>query len=329
MKKTAAIVMILAVAAGLYAEKLAVFPDLMKPSQLVVGKDHIFVGEFPTVYIFSRADNSLVRQFGKEGEGPREFNRFFILRTVDDRLLVNSLGKVTFYTLEGEYIEEKRVNMQTGLNLLPLGKDRFVARGFTNEEGKAFITVNLLDREGKKLKELGRMPTGLQGDKIKVLEEQTAYETDGERIFLSIGKEFVIDIFNREGEKLTSITREYERAKFTEKDRNTVLEEIRTDPQQKQFFDIFKERAVFPDYWPAVASIFPSGDILYVMTFKREADTYEVFALNRDGTLISRKMIPFRFRTPLQPFPSNVVDGKLYQLIENDDEEWELHAWPL
>lgn len=329
MKRAAAIVMILTVAAGLYAEKLAVFPDLMKPSQLVVGKDHIFVGEFPTVYIFSRVDSSLVKQFGKEGEGPKEFNRFFILRTVDDRLLVNSMGKVTFYTLTGEYIEEKRVNMQTGLNLLPLGKDRFVARGFTNEEGKAFITVNLLDGEGKKLKELGRMPTGLQGDKIRILEEQTAYETDGERIFLSIGKEFVIDTFDREGKKIASITREYERAKFTEKDRETVLEEIRTDPQQKQFFDFFKERAVFPDYWPAVASIFPSGDILYVMTFKREGDAYEVFALKMDGTLVSRKMIPFRFRTPLQPYPSNVVDGKLYQLIENDDEEWELHAWPL
>ena len=48
-----------------------------------------------------------------------------------------------------------------------------------------------------------------------------------------------------------------------------------------------------------------------------------------DGTLVSSKMIPLQFRTAMQPYPTDIREGKLYQLIENDDEEWELHAWPL
>jgi len=329
MKKFLAVILLLVAAAWLRAEKIAVFPDVLKPTNMTVEKDYIYVGEFPTVYIYSRADASLVKKFGKKGEGPKEFNTFLVLRVVKDRLLVNSLGKVTYFTLEGEYIEEKRVNAQTGLMLMPLGKDRFVARGFVNEEGKQFLTVNLLDGEGKKLKELGRMPTGLQGDKIKILDEQTTYETDGERIYVMIGREFVIDIFDREGEKLSSIKRDYKRFKFTDAHKEMVFNEIRNDPRQKQFFEFIKQRAVFPDYWPAIANVFTEGDLVYVMTFKRVKDTYELFTLKQDGTLVSSKMIPLQFRTAMQPYPTDIREGKLYQLIENDDEEWELHAWPL
>jgi len=329
MKRILAIVLLLTATTWLGAEKLAVFSDLMKPTNMVVEKDYVYIGEFPSVYIYSRADASLVKKFGKQGEGPKEFNTFLVLRVVNDRLLVNSLGKITYYTPKGDYIEEKRVNVQAGLMLMPLGEDRFVARGFVNDDGKQFITVNILDGAGKKLKELGRMPTGLQGNQIKILDEQTTYETDGERIYVMIGREFSIDIYDREGKKLSTIKRDYQRVKFTDKDKEMVFDEIRNDPRQKQFFDFIKERAVFPDYWPAVANVFPSGDNLYVLTFKRVNDTYELFALKRDGTLISRKMIPFKFRTPMQPYPSDVKDGRLFQLIENDDEEWELHATPI
>ncbi|MDY0296105.1 MAG: hypothetical protein RB296_02200 [Acidobacteriota bacterium] len=329
MKRILASALVLVATAWLGAEKLATLPDLMKPTQLVVEKDYIYVGEFPSVYIYSRADGSLLKKFGKDGEGPREFYYFLILRVVDDRLLVNSMNKITFYTLTGEYIEEKRVNVQTGLNLMPLAGNRYVARGYTTEDNKQFVTVNLLDGEGKKIRELGRMPSGMRGDRMQVLHETMAYETDGERIFLMIGNQFEIDVFNVEGEKVFTISREYERTKFTEKHREMLLEEMRTNPQTKQYFDLFKERAVFPDYWPAISAIYPQGDFLYVMTYKRENDTYEVFVLKTDGTLVERKMVPFRFLTAMQPYPADVKNGRLYQLIENDDEEWELHAWPL
>jgi len=108
-----------------------------------------------------------------------------------------------------------------------------------------------------------------------------------------------------------------------------VLEEARTDPRQKQFFDIIKERAVFPSYWPSVAAVFPEGNSLYIMTFKRVDDAYEFFTFSKAGKMTKQQMLPIRFRTAMQPYPTDIRGGKLYQILENDDEEWELHAWPL
>jgi len=329
MKKIFAMAVLLVACVGLGAKQLAVLPDLMKPERLVVRENYIYVGEFPQVYIFSAKDFSLVKKFGKAGEGPKEFNTFLILRATKDRLVVNSMGKVTFYTLKGEYIEEKRVNARSGLNMLPLGKDRFVGRGVMVEEEQQYITVNLYDGEMKKLKELGRMPTGLQGGKIKILDQQAAYETDGERIYVMIGKAFVINVYDREGTKVHSIDHDYKRVPFTDKDKERILEEVRTDPRRKRFFDFIKDNAVYPSHWPSVASVFPEGDKLYVLTFKREKDSYEFFTFSKKGSMLKHQMLPIRFRTAMQPYPTDIRGGKLYQILENDDEEWELHAWPL
>ena len=329
MKKLFAMALLLVSCVGVGAKQLAVLPELMKPERLIVTPEFIYVGEFPQIYIFSAGDFSLVKKFGKAGEGPKEFNTFLILRATKDNLVVNSLGKVTFYTLKGEYIEEKRVNARSGLNLLPLGKDRFVGRGVHVEDEQQYITVNLYDGEMKKLKELGRMATGFQGGQLKILHDQTSYETDGERIYLMIGKDFEVSVFDCEGARVQSIKHDYKHVPFTDKDKERVLEEVRTDPRQKQFFDIIKERAVFPSHWPAVASVFPEGDNLYIMTFKREKDTYEFFTFSKAGKMKKQQMLPMRFRTAMQPYPTDIRDGKLYQILENDDEEWELHAWPL
>lgn len=329
MKKVVVCFLILWVVSWLGAEKLAVFTDLMKPDRLAVGKDYIYVGEFPHIHVFARSDASPVKKFGKQGEGPREFNRYCIPRVIGERLLVNSSGKITYFTLEGEFIEEKRVNRQTGSSLLPVGEDRFVARGFTDVEGEQYLTVNLLDGEGKKIKELGRMHRGVRSDRILYMDQQAAYETDGERIYLMLGREFVIDVFDRDGKKLSTITREYKRPSFTEEDKRRALESFRTDPRTKPIFETIKQRIVFPDAWPAVAGIRPDGKTLYIMTFKREKDSYELFILKPDGTLVSRKMVPIQFQTPMRPYPMDMRDGRLYQLVENEDEEWELQAWPL
>jgi hypothetical protein len=32
------------------------------------------------------------------------------------------------------------------------------------------------------------------------------------------------------------------------------------------------------------------------------------------------------FMMPLEPYPYTVKNGKFYQLIETEDEQWELHA---
>ena len=111
MKKlffTAIIVFIL-ISAMVTGEVVTSFPDLLKPTGLVIDEDNLYITEDITVYIFSMKDFKLIKKFGKKGEGPREFNRFAAITPLKDKLLINSMSKISYYTKDGEYINEIKV----------------------------------------------------------------------------------------------------------------------------------------------------------------------------------------------------------------------------
>ena len=330
MKRIVCSLLLLGSAAWLGAKQLVVLPDLHKPRRLVVGPERIYIGEFPKVTIFSRADFSRIKEFGAEGEGPREFKAFLSLYHAGDRLVVNSLGKISFFTREGKYIEEKTVNPRAASGVLPVGKDRFVARGMTAVEEQRYITANLLDGEMKSLKELGRLVFGPRKGRIQVLGQQMSYESDGESIYLLAGDTFSIEVFNREGEK-TAVLKldDYQRVRFTDENKKTILDEIRNNPRQKPYFDSIKDRLEFPEFWPAIFTVISRDGNLYVVTYRREKGRCEIITMDRKGRVIKKSMVPFRFRTAIQPYPTDIREGKLYQLVENEDEKWELQAWSL
>ena len=44
-----------------------------------------------------------------------------------------------------------------------------------------------------------------------------------------------------------------------------------------------------------------------------------------DGKYINKKIIPIKYETDIQTYPVYIKNGKLYQLVENNEEdEWEL-----
>jgi len=329
MKRILAGWLILVAAAWLGAEKITTLPDLHKPQRLVVEKRRVYLGEFPHVYVYSRADWRLLRKFGRQGEGPHEFAGFVSLFLQENKLLVNSLGKVSRFTLAGDYIAEKRVNARSSSGLVPVGPDRYVARGMTAHEGQRYFVINLLDGGMNKLKELGRLPIEAQKGRIRILAEQMEYRTDGSRIFVLTGDEFVIRVFDSDGNLQNTLSPQYERMKFTAAHKHMVLEEMRNNPRVKPHFERLKALTVFPDYWPAVFTFFPRGDRLRVLTFRRGDKGTEIVTLDMEGRIKSRRMLPLKYPTAMEPYPVDVSEGRLYQVMENDDGEWELHAWPL
>ncbi len=59
--------------------------------------------------------------------------------------------------------------------------------------------------------------------------------------------------------------------------------------------------------------------------WKWENKRVEFFIFDLKGKLEKNIYIPFAFQDALRPYPAAIKNGKLYQLIENDEEEWELH----
>jgi hypothetical protein len=94
------------------AKKVAVFKEIYKSMQIDVDSNHLYVSQLSTVYIYSLEDFQLKNKFGKEGEGPQEFKGYALLNVQPQVLLINSMGKLSFFNKDGTFIKEMRTNAE-------------------------------------------------------------------------------------------------------------------------------------------------------------------------------------------------------------------------
>ena len=88
-----------------------------------------------------------------------------------------------------------------------------------------------------------------------------------------------------------------------------------------------KKLFAFPDYYPAILMLYYDNNKLYVFTWSKDIakGLVDVFIYSQEGKFIEAKTIHSQLIPgEIQGYPSVIKDGYYYQLIENDDEEWEL-----
>jgi hypothetical protein len=333
MKKAVNILMVLIIlSCGLMqAKKVATFSDLLKPSRMVIENDKIYITEETTVHIYSSQDYRFVKKFGKAGEGPQEFLRFALVTPHLDHLIINSMGKISIYTPEGEFIKEIKATGGINFNYQPLGKN-FVGVSISLEDNTRYESINLYGPDLKKIKTILKRESDTQPTKnvIKILNSTLQHLTFNNKLYIVSGKEFVINVYDQDIKELMVIRRDYQRVKFGKEDEQKIFKELESNPRTKQYMEVLKRMAVFPDTYPAIVALFERDDFIYVMTYRREGDTYEFFIFDGNGNFLKKVFIPFVFQTAMQPYPFSIKDGMLFQLIENEEtEEWELHQNPI
>ncbi|MCP5109185.1 MAG: hypothetical protein GY950_37740, partial [bacterium] len=103
------LIIILLFAGPGFAGKVKSFTGLNKPDGIAVDDQLVVVTEGTTVYLYSAKDFSLVKKFGKRGEGPQEFVPIFNVtmrvQLLPGYILVGSMGKISFFKRNGEYIK--------------------------------------------------------------------------------------------------------------------------------------------------------------------------------------------------------------------------------
>jgi hypothetical protein len=311
-----------------FAAKVAVLPELMKPGAMAVDDTRLYVTQEASVFIYSLKDFQLVKKFGRAGQGPQEFHILpqlplnIDVRT--DRLIVNSFGKISYFTKQGEFIKEIKTKGIVAL-LQPSG-DNFLGMSVVVQDRVIYNTINLYDSELNKLKEVYRAKNNFQpGRGFKVLVKTLAYQVYKDKILLPGKDDATIDVFDKEMKKLFSIHLDQEKIKVDQEFKDTVMNRIKTDPIARKNFEAAKP-ITFPDYFPAISYFFVNGDTIYVMTWKIENNVNEFFTYDMNGKFKKHLMIPIQYETQLQPYPITINKGKLYQIVENEDEEvWEFH----
>jgi len=320
----------------LSGEKVATLPELKQPRNLSVDKTQLYVTENATVYIYSLKDFKLVNKFGREGQGPQEFQTLpHIPVSVDattDKLVVGSIGKISYYSKRGEFINEKRAKSRA--MKIRLHGDGFLGWAVISDKGISYSTVNLYDSELNKLQEVFRMKDAYQGagNGYEVLHNVFAYCSINNRIVLPGENSASINIFDDKMNKVATIQLDQEKQKVDEEFKRNMTRDFKTNPETKDIYPMLKP-LIFAKYFPVISDFFvdnQDGGIIYIMTQKRENGANEFYTYDLTGKFKKKIMIPIRYETDISPYPATVQNGILYQLVENEKTElWEFHASPI
>ncbi|MCP5103735.1 MAG: hypothetical protein GY950_10175, partial [bacterium] len=127
--------------------------------------------------------------------------------------------------------------------------------------------------------------------------------------------------------KLHSINPEYKKIKFTDRHKEEIWDFFKTNPVTRKAYEQIKKNLEFPDYFQAVRNFVAADQKLYVQTFKRKDGKTEFFIFDDNGKFLKTAWLPIRVHVAVDEKQLFTIHGgKLYQLIENEDEEeFELH----
>lgn len=318
------------------AAQVVPLPGLINPDSITVDNHHIYITDRETIYIFSVVDFKLKTKFGKEGEGPKEFKinpagvAKLLVNIRNDMIIVNSVGRISFFTKDGKYLKEVQIGSAYAGNLKQIGH-HYVGYSISRKTKIWYLTINLYDAAFHKLKEICRTEYYVQANKrFNLLKlgsgnaRLAVYTVYNEKIFVE-GHENVIHVFDKKGDEEYVIKLDYDRLKVSEKNKKEILEDLYTLYTGPTMRGLIKEKGYFPEYF--TARIFKIADKqIFIPTYKKQNGKNEFIILDLKGNVKKRVYLPFKDRKLLLAYPYSIKGNKLYQLFDNDETgEWELH----
>ena len=332
MRNILLILVFVCLAVPVCAEKIATFPDLLKPQGFDIAGGDIFITEGASVYIYSLENFQLKKKFGSVGEGPNEFKpvehlsgKRILLSIKGNDLIIYSMAKVSYYSRNGEF--KKELKALSGQWFIPMD-DNFLGNGYLQEDKTAYITVNIYDSNLKKVREVYRHESLVQqGKQIRAVGVRPSlfYFSD-DKIFIDNKEKDAVMVFDRNGEKLYSITAPWERLKVTDNDKERYYEYYRCNPVLKPYFSEIKRRLTFPDYFPPIKYFYVSEDRVFVQTYRKDGENCEFYIFEPSGKLLSTEFLPVLDRNARESYPAVLTKDKIYQLIEDEEtEKWSLY----
>jgi hypothetical protein len=317
-----------------HAKKVAPMPDLVNPDSITLGNNQIYIAEGTSIYIYGSKDFKLIKKIGKEGEGPREFKlsvdagvEELIIDAKTENLIVTSLGKISFYKKDGTYISERKC-VDRSREFKALGKG-FAGQGNLTNDGKGnrFRAINIYDSQLNKVKEVFKVRHHFHlQEGLRLLETAKTFDTYGDRLFIAWERDFIIRVFDANGNHLFNITRDFEKVEVTDVHKQQLTNFFKTSPRYRRIFEMLQIKLIFPDSFAAVLDFRVTDGKVYAITFKKDRAGFETFIYDVNGKFLRKVSLPMNQTETFAPQPYGIKNGIFYQLMENDEEEWELHV---
>lgn len=320
----------------LCGEKMTTLEEVTRPDMVLAKDGKLYVLEKTTIFIYSLKDFRLIKKFGRSGEGPMEFlarpfgpplNLYF----QSGKLVVNSINKLSFFTLDGKYINEEKVPPDAIFYRLEGG---FLAIGAAmGEDKQPRICFRIFSEDFLPQKMLyeSEIALGARPDfhvPMNALNYPLLYK---DKIFIVKGKEgFVIDCFDHSGKKLYTIEKKYHpKIKMTDAFRESIIDWFKSHHDFRNVYETDKNRIKIKEYFPAIKGITIENDRIYAVTYKTKKDLTECIVMDLKGNELKRLFVPLRESEPYTYYPLlyAIENGTYYALLENeDDDTFELHS---
>jgi hypothetical protein len=333
MKQIITLLLLVWLAVPVFSAGDAVIPGLYRPESIVVEDSRVYITQGVEVFIFKKSSMELVKKFGAEGEGPREFKKSPVpwipsitLYKNGNRLVVNAMGKVAYYSPDGEFIEEKTTGTIFA-RYIPLGK-KYIYIYFTAEEKVRYISAALVDAGFKNNIPLSRFKFPAQEGKKRnpILMARLAsyfdrYVYRDKFVFISDGN--AIQVFGPEGKELTSFTPDYTKVPI----KGALKKEIDTfftnDIRYKVPYLADKSRNLIglPDHMPIFKDYRLADGKIYILSSFKKDGKYETFIYDFSGKLLKKTFIPLAQSDFLTLYPFDIDEGKIYQLVHDEEED--------
>lgn len=311
-----------------FSEVMAAFPDLSRPYRIMLDEGKLYILEKQNVYIYSTEDYKLLKKFGKQGEGPMEFSGSLNITAYKDYLVVNSQGKISYWTKMGKFIREVK-SYASGVELL--GTDMYVGNGFKRGNKKSpvnYHTIVLYDSNFKKIREIDQKKSNFQRGIVKFFAQEYYFINSRTKKWIYVlGHDGMkINVYNDQGDQLLSIEEPYKKIKVTDQDIQDVLKSF-DNARGREFLAHNKNRMRYEEYKPAIRNFLEYDSLIYVETWNKKDGKTEFYIFGQDGKLKKRVFLPLEYRDYRRTYPYFVDKGQLYQLVENEDEEtWEIQV---
>lgn len=329
-------------------ENLGVLDGVLKPSTIDIQKDRLFVMDTEQVRIYSMKDLSLIKSFGKTGEGPGEYKIHpdipLSLRAFNDFLIVESIDKLSYFSLDGKYLKEKRKSPLLG-KISQIGKN-YIGRRIVHPQDGSFSTsaIKIFDHNFKEIGELYKQKFIRQGAypnfRWVMGKETLFYQVTNNKIFLEKSdKGFIIDVYDFKGNKLYEIKKDYRKIPITSKDKKNMIKDMEMDPDTQvilkkygfKWNDFSKNfKYEFPSHRPPIKSMEIDNNKIYISTFRTENNKVETIVMDLKGNVLKTAFIEPSAKEWIMALLlgiklETIHNDKIYYIKENEDEEeWEL-----
>lgn len=238
-------------------------------------------------------DGSLIRAFGRAGQGPGEFSGpGGIIAAPDGTILVSDVlnGRISYFTREGVHLKDTLYGTYRIADLAIDGRSSLIATHVQTPSGdKQTWELIKFDRDLKPLMTVHSISIPFKRRVIDLVSDRLFFAVAGDdRIAWMVSNDYAVEVVDASGKTVMKILKERDPQRISEKDRDKLMKARFSGGAPSQL-DL-----QFPDYFPA-ASGFMTDEKgrIYVRTYEtdgRGGVAMDVF--DPAGFYIARFFVP-------------------------------------